>query len=373
MAGIYVHIPFCNKRCSYCDFHFSTTFHSYRGDLINSLLKELVLRRDELRKEIVSVYFGGGTPSLLYKEELMSILETIKGNYSLVESAEITLEANPEDCTEENLYHWKELGINRLSIGIQSFKPKDLLWMNRGHGENAGVDSFLLARKCGFKNISVDLMYGLPELTNQEWENHLIQIINLQPEHISAYCLTIEDKTALSAWVKSGKMTPPAEDKQSDQFETLIAILALHGYEQYEISNFAKESQYAIHNSNYWKGSEYMGIGPSAHSYDGINRRWNVSNNQQYIKNIGADNNWFTIETLSTENKWNELFLTGLRTKWGVLKTDINQLGGFMRKEIIMIEQLLEEGLLLEDLEAYKLSISGKIKADGIASDLFRI
>ena len=331
------------------------------------------MRREELRGAVESVYFGGGTPSLLYREELMTILETIKDNFSLVKGAEITLEANPEDCTEENLNHWKELGINRLSIGIQSFKPEDLLWMNRGHGENAGVDSFLLARKFGFKNISVDLMYGLPGLTDKEWEKHLIQIINLQPEHISAYCLTVEDKTALSAWVKSGKITPTAEDKQSDQFEILINLLALHGYEQYEISNFAKESQYALHNSNYWKGVEYLGVGPSAHSYDGINRRWNVSNNTQYIKNIGQNNNWYTMETLSSKNKWNELFLTGLRTKWGVLKTDINQLGGFMRKEIIIIEQLLEEGLLLEGPDAYRLSSSGKINADGIASDLFRV
>lgn len=334
---------------------------------------ELVLRRNELRGEVVSVYFGGGTPSLLYKEELLSILEAIKDNFSLAESVEITLEANPEDCTEDNLILWKKAGINRLSIGVQSLKSQDLLWMNRGHGESAGVDSFLLARKCGFKNISVDLMYGLPGLTDKEWENHLIQIINLQPEHISSYCLTIEDKTALSSWVKSGKITPQSEDKQSDQFELLIKVLALHGYEQYEISNFAKESKYAIHNSNYWKGEEYLGLGPSAHSYDGENRRWNVSNNTLYIKNIGVNNDWFTIEKLSLENKWNELFLTGLRTKWGVLKADINQLGGFSEKELILIDQLLVQGLLLEDEISYILSVSGKIKADGIAGDFFRV
>lgn len=331
------------------------------------------MRRKELSGEVVSVYFGGGTPSLLYREELSSILETIKDYFSITNRVEITLEANPEDCTENNLMLWKELGINRLSIGIQSFKPEDLLWMNRGHGESAGIDSFLLARKCGFKNISVDLMYGLPDLSDQEWENHLIQIIKLQPEHISAYCLTVEDKTVLSAWVKSGKITPSPEHKQSNQFEILINFLELHGYEQYEISNFAKEAQYGVHNSNYWNGAEYLGLGPSAHSYDGVNRRWNVSNNQRYIKNIGINNTWFTMETLSEENKWNELFLTGLRTKWGVLKADINQLGGFIRKEIIIIERLLEEGLLLEDSDGYRLSGSGKIKADGIASDLFRV
>lgn len=373
MAGIYVHIPFCNKRCSYCDFHFSTTFHSYRGDLINSLLKELVLRRKELRDEVISIYFGGGTPSLLFREELLSILAAIKDNFTLAGSVEITLEANPEDCTEENLLSWKDLGVNRLSIGIQSLKSQDLIWMNRGHGENAGIDSFLLARKCGFKNISVDLMYGLPDLTDKEWEYHLIQIINLQPEHISSYCLTVEDKTILSAWVKSGKITPQSEDKQGDQFELLISLLALHGYEQYETSNFAKEAQYAVHNSNYWKGEKYLGLGPSAHSYDGVHRRWNISNNTQYIENIGKNNDWFTIETLSLENKWNELFLTGLRTKWGVLKKDLVQLGGFIGKELDLIDQLLEQGLLLEDASCYKLSDSGKIKADGIAGDFFRV
>ena len=202
---------------------------------------------------------------------------------------------------------------------------------------------------------------------------YLIQIINLQPEHISSYCLTIEDKTALSSWVKSGKITPQSEDKQSDQFELLIKVLALHGYEQYEISNFAKESKYAVHNSNYWKAEEYLGIGPSAHSYDGENRRWNVSNNTLYIKNIGVNNDWFTIEKLSLENKWNELFLTGLRTKWGVLKADINQLGGFSEKELILIDRLLVQGVLLEDEIRYTLSGSGKIKADGIASDFFRL
>jgi oxygen-independent coproporphyrinogen-3 oxidase len=280
MAGIYVHIPFCKKRCSYCDFHFSTTFSSYREKLIAAICSELIIRKSELHDALVeTVYFGGGTPSLLTKEELAAIMSTIREHFKLVDSPEMTFEVNPDDATTENLADWKALGINRLSIGLQSFQETDLTWMNRSHSTQQGQTAVRLAQATGFDNISIDLIYGLPELSNDQWVSHLNQALSLNVQHISSYCLTIEPKTALNDFVAKGKLTRPTEDQQSEQFELLVRTLDLAGFEQYEISNFAKDQKYAKHNSAYWNFSPYLGVGPSAHSFNGHQRRWNVANN----------------------------------------------------------------------------------------------
>jgi oxygen-independent coproporphyrinogen-3 oxidase len=374
MAGIYVHIPFCKKRCSYCDFHFSTTFSSYREKLIDAICLELDLRKSELKDiPVETVYFGGGTPSLLMKSELSSIMQTVRAHYHLVETPEITFEVNPDDATEENLVAWKQLGINRLSIGLQSFQETDLAWMNRTHSTQQGETAVRLAQAHGFDNISIDLIYGLPELSNEQWVSHLNQSLNLNVQHISSYCLTIEPKTALNHLVERGKLSRPTEDQQSEQFDLLVSTLAQAGFEQYEISNFAKDQKYAKHNSAYWNFTQYIGVGPSAHSFNGQQRRWNVANNTKYYQQVGKTQDWFEEETLSDSEKWNEYFLTGLRTKWGILKRNILELGGFNPTEIKQLESYLDSDLMQQNEDKYVLTEKGKLQADGIASSFFRL
>lgn len=374
MAGIYVHIPFCKKRCSYCDFHFSTTFSSYRGKLIEAICLELEMRKAELNDiPVETVYFGGGTPSLLMKGELASIMHAIRAHYQLVETPEITFEVNPDDATKENLIAWKEQGINRLSIGLQSFQESDLSWMNRSHSTQQGENAVRLSQAQGFDNISIDLIYGLPELSNEQWLSHLQQALNLNVQHISSYCLTIEPKTALNHFVAKGKLSRPTEDQQSEQFDLLVNTLGLAGFEQYEISNFAKDQMYAKHNSAYWNFTQYIGVGPSAHSFDGIQRRWNVANNTKYYQQMGKNQDWYEVEILSASEKWNEYFLTGLRTKWGVLKRSIKELGGFNPTELKQLDSFLQNELMQQSDDRYVLTEKGKLQADGIASSFFRL
>jgi oxygen-independent coproporphyrinogen-3 oxidase len=374
MAGIYVHIPFCKKRCSYCDFHFSTTFSSYREKLIAAICSELVIRKSELHNALVeTVYFGGGTPSLLTKEELTFIMSTIREHYQLADTPEITFEVNPDDATTENLEDWKALGINRLSIGLQSFQEADLTWMNRSHSIQQGEMAVSLAQAQGFDNISIDLIYGLPELSNEQWVSHLKRALKLNVQHISSYCLTIEPKTALNDFVAKGKLTRPTEDQQSEQFELLVSTLGSAGFEQYEISNFAKDQKYAKHNSAYWNFSPYIGIGPSAHSFNGHQRRWNVANNTKYYQHVGKNQDWFELENLSESEKWNEYFLTGLRTKWGILKKNIQEMGGMSSSELTLMDTYLKDEWMLEADASFVLTEKGKLQADGIASSFFRL
>ncbi len=374
MAGIYVHIPFCKKRCSYCDFHFSTTFSKYRPDLIAAICLELVLRKDELNSEsIETIYFGGGTPSLLSIDELTQILACIHENFQLSPAPEITFEVNPEDAHEANLLAWKKLGINRLSIGLQSFQESDLSWMNRSHTLEQGTDAVRLAQSLGFTNLSIDLIYGLPGLSNEQWMEHLNRAMSLNVQHISSYCLTIEPKTALNDFVAKGKLTRPTEDQQSEQFELLVSTLGLAGFEQYEISNFAKDEMYAKHNSAYWNFSPYLGVGPSAHSFNGEERRWNVANNTKYYQQVGKNENWFEKEVLSLASQWNECFLTGLRTKWGVTKEKVQKLGGFQTDEHKQLATYLANGMMLEEPSCFLLTEKGKLQADGISSSFFRL
>ena len=373
MAGIYTHIPFCKQRCTYCDFHFSTSFEVYREAVIKAIAQELILRKNEISEKIQTIYFGGGTPSLLLKSEIELIINTVKDNFILGQNVEITLEANPEDISVENLILWNEQGINRLSIGLQSFKESDLTWMNRSHNVAEGIKSVKLAQSYGFKNISVDIMYGLPNLSSKEWNSHLQSVLALNVSHISAYCLTIEPKTALFQEVKKKKILPANDEVQSTQFEEMIEFLAINGYEQYEISNFARDEQYSKHNSNYWKGVPFLGIGPSAHSFDGIHRRWNISNNTKYYKNVGLNDSWYEEELLSKEDQWNELFLTGLRTKWGVSKEKISLLGGFSEEEKKCINNYILGGEILETSTVFLLTKKGLLFADAIAENLFRL
>lgn len=373
MAGIYIHIPFCRKRCSYCDFHFSTTFSNYRGELIAAINLELALRSKELKEPVETIYFGGGTPSLLTEIELNSILDIIHQSFQFKEQVEITLEVNPEDVTLESTSFWKKSGINRISIGLQSFKDSDLKWMNRAHNLDQGFQAVELLKKEGFKNISVDLIYGLPDLTLIEWRRHLEQVIALNVQHISAYCLTVEKRTALNHFVRIGKLKPPNDDAQSEQFSLMLRFLKENSFFQYEISNFSKRDFESKHNTSYWQNKQYLGVGPSAHSFDGKTRRWNVSNNTNYYKNVGKNESWFEQEILTKNEQWNELLLTGLRTIWGVSKSKLREVGSLSDLERKNIESLKENGDLLETDESYVLTEKGLLKADGIAADLFRI
>jgi len=372
MAGIYIHIPFCKQKCSYCDFHFSTTFQSYRQEMIDSIVEEIEKRKEYLEdQQIETIYFGGGTPSLLTSDELTSIFQKIQSLFEISKKAEITLEANPDDISIESLDRWKSFGINRLSIGLQSFREEDLKWMNRAHTREESLNCVALAKEKGFENISIDLIYGLPNFTIEDWKKNIQTVIDFGIPHISAYCLTVEDKTALSKWVKDHKIVPANEDQQSEQFEYLLSELERNGIHQYEISNFSKPNFESKHNSNYWKGKHYLGIGPSAHSFNGTTRSWNISNNRKYIQFIKENKPTFETEILSIEDQFNELILIGLRTSEGVNLDQLNSIQipneNFWKK----IEAMQKSEWLVLTTSSISLTKSGRLKADYIASELF--
>lgn len=374
MAGIYIHIPFCAKQCTYCDFHFSTTFESYRIDLLKALSSELQLRAPSWQnEEIETVYFGGGTPSLLSGAEIEALLSTIYANYNASAVKEITLECNPDDCSTDQLIAWKMAGVNRLSIGIQSFKDEQLSWMNRTHTAHEGFTAVERAIAVGFDQLTVDLMYGLPDLSQEAWLEQLNRVIALGVNHISAYCLTIEEKTVLASWVKNGKIHPSNADQQSEQFELLVSTLAEAGFEQYEISNFARKGMYSQHNTAYWQGKKYVAIGPSAHGYDGTNRYWNVANNQLYIRRIEERVLPETIEELTNQDRFNELLMVGLRTKWGVVKAELRALITPDEEWYAKLESWKQSGMVVETETHMLLTQAGRLLADAISSDLFVI
>lgn len=374
MAGIYIHIPFCKQKCTYCDFHFSTTFHSYRSRMIGTILKEIELRKDYLNEaSIETIYFGGGTPSILTIEELEQILSAIHSNYDTSNLAEVTLEANPDDITTNQVQEWKEIGINRLSIGLQSFKESDLKWMNRAHNVEESYTCIKSAIEGGITNLTVDLMYGLPDLSNEEWKNHIQTVVDMGVQHVSAYCLTIEEGTVLDKFVENGKIVPPTDDLQAEQFLLLVDTLEQNGIMQYEISNFGKEGFESKHNSNYWKGTHYLGIGPSAHSFDGKSRSWNVANNQKYMQQIEAGGDWNETEILSKNDLFNELILTGLRTVDGVDLAHINSILPIESTTNNQIEQYCAEGLMEKVTNKIRLTKVGRLQADRIAADMFRV
>ena len=372
MAGIYIHIPFCKKACTYCDFHFSTTFEKYRVALVKSLCVELVARKDTLANQSIStIYFGGGTPSLLTEEELTLILSTVRDNFAVQEEVEVTLEANPDDIDLSKVNVWVKAGVNRLSIGLQSFHSDSLIWMNRAHTVAQSVACIPIAQQAGIQDISIDLIYGLPNMSNEVWREEIRTALQLGVQHISAYCLTVEPNTVLSAWVKKEKIQPASNELQNEHFTILQEELLTAGFEHYEISNFALPNFISKHNSSYWKGAIYLGVGPSAHSYDGKYRSWNVANNQRYIQGIENKQPEFDFELLTKENQFNELLLTGLRAKWGVSLAQLEAILPLDKSFLQQLENLEKKGWVVCNENTVYLTQEGKSWADKIAQDLF--
>lgn len=319
MSGLYIHIPFCVKKCNYCNFHFSTQFN-YKSQLIQAIGKELILRKNELISPIKTIYFGGGTPSILNYKELEYLFTIIKEHYDMSETKEITFEANPDDLSVEYLHFLKnQTPVNRLSVGIQSFIDEDIKFMNRNHNADEAIQSIRSAQDIGFNNITIDLIYGAQTTTHERWRYTLEKAISLGIPHISSYALTVEPKTAFEAQIRKNKLPPIDEEKQATQFEMLRNKLIEHKYIQYEFSNFGKETFFSQHNTSYWKNKPYLGIGPSAHSYNGKDKRsWNVSHNIKYLKAIEKNILNYEEEVISEKDRFNEKIMLGLRTLWGI-------------------------------------------------------
>src|SRR4030095_140364 len=364
MAGIYIHIPFCRQACHYCNFHFSTSLR-YKNELLDSLLKETELQKDYLGNELVeTIYFGGGTPSLLTISDLRLQIEKIMKTFYISDDPEITLEANPDDITEEKLTGWKAIGINRLSIGVQSFFEEDLLWMNRAHNAEQAVGSLQLALKY-FDNITMDLIYGHPLLSNEKWKQNVEKVIALNIPHISCYALTVEQKTPLSKMIKEKKKEDVQQEKQAEQFLLVMQWLEDACYEHYEISNFAKPGFQSRHNSSYWQGKKYLGLGPSAHSFNDQSRQWNISNNNIYIESLEKNKIPFEQEMLTRSQRINEYIMTSLRTAEGL---DLERVQGELR---VLSQKFIDEGKMILKENKLILTKEGKLFADGIAAELF--
>ncbi|KQS34385.1 radical SAM family heme chaperone HemW [Dyadobacter sp. Leaf189] len=370
---LYIHIPFCKQACHYCDFHFSTNTSGKR-QMVEAIAKEIEIRRSYLGTEqIDTIYFGGGTPSVLSREELDILLNTVSKHFSIAENAEITLEANPDDLDRLKLEDFYQAGINRLSIGIQSFDENHLRFLNRVHSSVDAMQCVKLAQEAGIHNISIDLIYAIPAADDQILKDDLQKAFALNVSHISAYCLTIEPQTVFGNWLKRKKIQPIDEEFAARQFEILIKTLAENGYEQYEISNFARNGHYSQHNSSYWKQHSYLGVGPSAHSYNGVSREFNISNNAKYVEAITAGVIPATFEQLTAADQTNEYVLTGLRTKWGVNVDKLQTLseGKFFTANKSELLTMKKNGWIREESETLLLTESGKLFADRIASDLF--
>ncbi|ATL46838.1 coproporphyrinogen III oxidase [Chitinophaga caeni] len=373
MAGIYLHIPFCRKACHYCNFHFSTTTY-YREEMVASILRELELRKSYLQNQpIQTIYFGGGTPSLLEGPEILGLLNSIYKHFPVEKRPEITLEANPDDLHPQKLKVLKDCGINRFSIGIQSFFEEDLRWMNRAHNALQSKQCILDAQDAGFDNISIDLIYGGPTLTDDAWQQNVDQAISLGVPHLSCYALTVEPGTALDHFINKKKIPAIDPDKAAMHFESLMQWTEEAGYEHYEISNFSLPGMHSRHNSNYWEGVPYLGLGPSAHSFDGNSRQWNIANNQLYMQSLHKNLVPFEQEILSPAMKLNEYVMTSLRTAKGC---DLEKVAlYFGEKERLIIatasKEFIYKGWVIEEGQVLKLSREGKFFADGIAAELF--
>jgi oxygen-independent coproporphyrinogen III oxidase len=372
MAGIYIHIPFCKQACHYCDFHFSTSL-TYKNDLINALLNEIKLQKSYLDGETIeTIYFGGGTPSLLSGDEINTIIDTITSIHNVTAGAEITLEANPDDLDDDKIRALRQTPVNRFSIGIQSFFDDDLSWMNRAHRSNEAESSVKRAQDAGFDNITVDLIYGYPLLTNKKWKTNLDKVFDLQVPHVSAYSMTVEPRTALAAFIKKKNQPPMNEEQSAEQFMQLMGAMASNGFEHYEISNFCKPGHYSRHNTNYWKGVKYLGIGPSAHSYNGEARQWNVANNTKYIQSLSKNIIPAEKEILSESNCLNEYIMTSLRTMWGLELSKLNTIAvGSSDILLKSAQSFFEKEWIREESGVIYLTQKGKLYADHIASELF--
>ena len=375
MAGIYIHIPFCRQKCYYCDFY-KTVNTSLKHKFLAILQEEAKVRKNYLQNEAVeTVYFGGGTPSVLEIKELEDILSIIKKEFQLTEYPEITFEANPDDLTTHYLEGLKKSGVNRLSIGIQAFQDEHLKKMNRRHSSKQAVEVIENAARLGFDNLSADLIYGLPNLTKEEWKESLNRIFQLPVQHLSAYHLTYHEGTAFYTWLKKGTLKELSESESVGQFNTLIDEAEKAGFEQYEISNFARDQKYSQHNSAYWMGTSYLGLGPSAHSFDRKSRRWNVSHVESYIKGIESGSDYFEEEILNEKERYNDHILTRIRTKWGVdLKLVESEFGKPFREHLQkQSAKYLNTGNILAHNEVLTLSRNGLFISDEIMTDLMII
>ncbi|MCH2043393.1 MAG: radical SAM family heme chaperone HemW [Saprospiraceae bacterium] len=374
MAGIYIHIPFCKKACVYCNFHFSTSLR-LKNEMMEAIHKELQLRKAYLGENTVieTIYLGGGTPSLLSADEVNTLFDTINQYYNLASEMEVTLEANPDDLELDKIQAYRNTPINRFSIGIQSFFEEDLRFMGRAHSADQAKACLENALNSGFEQLTIDLIYGTPTLSHTHWEENLRIATGLKIPHLSCYALTVEPKTALEYQIDKGKKADVDEEDTAQQFETLLAITAEEGYEQYEISNFCRPPHYAQHNSNYWKQVPYLGIGPSAHSFDGKSRQWNIAHNPKYIEGIQKGKLESELEVLTPQDLYNEYLLTGLRTKWGVDKRRLSKLGSATQQKQFAkaIAPQLASGHASENASSYFLTPKGRLLADRLISDLF--
>jgi len=372
MSGIYIHIPFCKKACHYCDFHFSTSL-KYENEMVDAICKEIKMKQDRISGQVGSIYLGGGTPSILSQAALQKIFDTINRTFSVDSNAEITIETNPDDLTVSKLRELRQLPVNRFSVGIQSFFDEDLIWMNRAHQAEEAENCIKRSQDAGFENLSLDLIYGYPLLTDSKWLSNIQKTIELEVPHVSAYALTVEPKTALAHAIRNKKQTPVSDSQSAAQFVILMDQLIAAGFEHYEISNLAKPGCYAVHNTNYWRGVDYIGIGPSAHGFDGQNRYMNPANNAQYMEVLDQNKLPEIVEELSLNDRFNEYIMTSLRTMWGTdlkkIKADFGS--DFLEETNHNLKAFEDKDWLIIQDDQIKLSESGKLFADHIASELF--
>lgn len=373
MAGIYFHIPFCKQACHYCDFHFSTSL-KYRKEMLSAMEKEVALQANYLPGAAIdSIYFGGGTPSLLAADELKRLIDVVTQHFNTRQGAEITIETNPDDLNDSYVAALRNTPVNRFSIGIQSFFEEDLRWMNRAHNAVEAQEAIQRVQDSGYPNITADLIYGYPLLTDQKWLQNIDRLRSFGVPHISAYGMTVEPQTALAAFIRKGTQVPMDEGQSASQFVLLMEQLADAGYEQYEISNFAQPNHRAYHNSNYWKGVPYLGIGPSAHSFDGRSRQWNVRNNAKYLQAIEGGTVPFEQEVLTERDRLNEYIMTALRTVWGLDLTYVERQFNATYSDSLRtgLHSFVSRGEVLLADEVATLTVRGKLVADRIASELF--
>ncbi len=374
MAGIYIHIPFCKQACHYCDFHFSTSL-KYADEMVDAICKEIILKKDRITEQVGSIYFGGGTPSVLPTAALAKIFDTLTTHFSIAADAEITIETNPDDLDAKKIAELRQLPVNRFSIGVQSFFNEDLLWMNRAHNATEAETCIKRSQDAGFENLSIDLIYGYPLLTDEKWLSNINTVLSLQIPHISAYSLTVEPRTALAYSIKKGRQIPVNEEQSAAQFIFLAEKLGLAAFDHYEISNFSLPGRHAVHNTNYWRGIPYLGIGPSAHGFNGNVRYLNVANNAKYLQQLALGQLAETVEELDKYDRFNEYVMTSLRTMWGTdlqkIKNDFGSI--FLAETLENIKPFLKRDWLKNENNTLVLTQDGKLFADYIASEIFLI
>ena len=371
MSGIYIHIPFCKQACHYCDFHFSTSMKK-KDEMVLALAKEIELRKNECNEVVETIYFGGGTPSILEISDIKLLIDEVYRNYKVIENPEITIEANPDDLSNERIIELSKSKVNRLSIGIQSFFEDDLQLMNRAHNADEAKKCLEFATQY-FDNISIDLIYGMPNMSNEKWLQNIETALSFNIPHISSYALTVEPKTALKKLIEIGKIDEPKDEVAQEHFQILVDKLSDNGFIHYELSNFGKENYFSKNNSAYWLGKKYIGIGPSSHSFNGVSRSWNISNNSIYLKSIAENKLPSETEILSKNDRYNEYVMTGLRTIWGISLYKIEQEFGtdFLEYLLKQSEKFIADDLLFISDDVLRTTQKGKFLCDGIASDLF--